>query len=287
MSQPPRPVVLAILDGWGYSETSEYNAIHAANTPNWDRLWADNPHASIDTSGISVGLPSGQMGNSEVGHLNLGAGRVIYQDVTRISKAIDDGEFAGNPQLTEAVDAAKRSGGVVHVIGLLSPGGVHALDEHMFAMVRLAADRGATVCVHALLDGRDMPPRSARESLERMNAVCEQTGRARIVSLVGRYFAMDRDQRWDRVERAWRAIVDGQSEHRADGEDGGEEAEDAEHQRADAQPVAGPGGGGVAVPARLAAGAAGPAAARRAERGAAAGAGGRGVRVLGSGHAAV
>ena len=216
MSQPPRPVVLAILDGWGYSETPEYNAIHAASTPNWDRLWATKPHVSVDTSGISVGLPSGQMGNSEVGHLNLGAGRVIYQDVTRISKAIDDGEFAVNPQLTEAVDAAARGGGVVHVIGLLSPGGVHALDEHMFAMVRLAADRGATVCVHALLDGRDMPPRSARESLERMNAVCEQTGRARIVSLVGRYFAMDRDQRWDRVQQAYDLMTRADAPFRAD-----------------------------------------------------------------------
>jgi len=214
MTQRPRPVVLAILDGWGYSETTEHNAIHAAHTPNWDRLWRDNAHTLIDTSGIAVGLPGGQMGNSEVGHLNLGAGRVIYQDVTRISKAIDDGEFFANAELTGAVDAAKRDGGVVHLIGLLSPGGVHALDEHLFAMVRLATERGATVHVHALLDGRDMPPRSARESLQKMAALCQQTGHARIVSVVGRYFAMDRDQRWDRVQQAYDLMTGGEAPYR-------------------------------------------------------------------------
>src|SRR5690606_20542545 len=171
---PHRPVVLAILDGWGCSDTAEHNAIHAARTPNWDRLWHDNPHAKVDTSGIAVGLPGGQMGNSEVGHLNLGAGRVIYQDVTRISKAIDDGDFFENPELLAAIDAANAAGGAVHVIGLLSPGGVHALDEHLFAMVRLAVSRKAKVRVHALLDGRDMPPRSAEASLEKMQAVCAE-----------------------------------------------------------------------------------------------------------------
>jgi 2,3-bisphosphoglycerate-independent phosphoglycerate mutase len=200
-------MILAILDGWGYSETSEHNAIHAARTPHWDRLWREFPHTWVDTSGISVGLPSGQMGNSEVGHLNLGAGRVIYQDVTRISKAIEDGEFEHNPVLNGAVDAARSGSGVVNVIGLLSPGGVHSLDEHLFSMVRLATSRGAKVRVHALLDGRDMPPRSARESLERMRQLCERItaegGDARIASMIGRYYGMDRDKRWDRVRQAY------------------------------------------------------------------------------------
>ncbi|HEX7047124.1 MAG TPA: 2,3-bisphosphoglycerate-independent phosphoglycerate mutase [Gammaproteobacteria bacterium] len=211
-----RPIVLAILDGWGYSETAEHNAIHAASTPNWDRLWNENPHGCIDTSGIAVGLPGGQMGNSEVGHLNLGAGRVIYQDVTRISKAIDDGDFFENAELLAAVDAAKSADGIVHVIGLLSPGGVHALDEHLFAMVRLAAKRGATVHVHALLDGRDMPPRSAEASLEKMQAVCRDAGNARIASMIGRYFAMDRDNRWDRVQQAYELLSEARGEFRAD-----------------------------------------------------------------------
>lgn len=211
-----RPIVLAILDGWGCSETAEHNAIHAAATPNWDRLWRDNPHATVDTSGIAVGLPGGQMGNSEVGHLNLGAGRVIYQDVTRISKAIADGDFFENPELIAAVDAANAAGGIVHVIGLLSPGGVHALDEHMFAMVRLAAGRGATVHVHALLDGRDMPPRSAAASLKKMQDVCAEAGNARIASMIGRYFAMDRDRRWDRVRQAYDLLTQARGEFQAE-----------------------------------------------------------------------
>lgn len=215
MSQRPRPVVLAILDGWGYTETTEHNAIHAASTPNWDRLWREHPHSWVDTSGIAVGLPSGQMGNSEVGHLNLGAGRVIYQEVTRISKAIEDGEFARNDVLNDAVTAAIQNNGAVHVVGLLSPGGVHSLDEHLFAMVKLAAQRGATVYVHALLDGRDMPPRSARDSLRKMEALCRETGAGRIVSIIGRYFAMDRDKRWDRVQKAYDLMTLAEGAHRA------------------------------------------------------------------------
>lgn len=216
MPQRPRPVVLAILDGFGYTESTEHNAIHAARTPHWDRLLREYPHSWVDTSGIAVGLPSGQMGNSEVGHLNLGAGRVIYQDVTRISKAIADGEFATNAALLAAIDAAIRNDGVLHVIGLLSPGGVHSLDEHLFAMVRLAVSRGAKVRVHALLDGRDMPPRSALASLAGMDAVCREAGDARIVSMVGRYFAMDRDQRWDRVQQAFELIAAARGAFHAD-----------------------------------------------------------------------
>lgn len=220
MSKRPRPMVLAILDGWGYTEAQDHNAIHAARTPNWDRLWEECPRTWVDTSGIAVGLPSGQMGNSEVGHLNLGAGRVIYQDVTRISKAIEDGEFQQNPALIGAIDAAKAAGGRLHVIGLLSPGGVHALDEHIFAMVRLAASHGVPVRVHALLDGRDMPPRSAQESLRKMQEICAELNAngadCRIISMIGRYFGMDRDKRWDRVARAWRLMSMAEAEFRAE-----------------------------------------------------------------------
>lgn len=216
MPSRPRPLILVILDGWGYSETPDYNAIHAAATPNWDRLWAMYPHSLVDTSGISVGLPSGQMGNSEVGHLNLGAGRVIYQDITRIDRAIEDGGFFSNPALTDAVDRAAANGGAVHVMGLLSPGGVHSHENHLHAMVRLAADRGArAVYVHALLDGRDMPPRSAEASLQKMQAVCEATGGGRIASLIGRYYAMDRDQRWERVRAAYELFTEAKADFTA------------------------------------------------------------------------
>ncbi len=213
-----RPLVLAILDGWGYSEDPAHNAILGAHTPNWDRLWATHPHTLIDTSGLSVGLPAGQMGNSEVGHMNLGAGRVVYQELTRIGLAIEHGGFFENPVLCKAVDAAVAGGGAVHVMGLLSPGGVHSHEEHLQAMVRLAAGRGAQrVYVHAFLDGRDTPPRSAADSLAAMDAVCAATGVARIATLVGRYYAMDRDNRWERVEPAYRAITEATGEfHAAD-----------------------------------------------------------------------
>ncbi len=215
----PRPVLLAIFDGWGHSEKSEHNAIHAASTPNWDRLQQEYPHTFVDTSGISVGLPSGQMGNSEVGHLNLGAGRVIYQEITRISKAIEDGEFDRNPELLAAIKAAKAAGGALHVTGLLSPGGVHSLDEHLFAMVRLAASQGVNCYVHALLDGRDMPPRSAQASLEKLDALFDELRGENfdggIASIVGRYFAMDRDQRWERVQLAYDLIAHGRAEYQS------------------------------------------------------------------------
>lgn len=213
MTQRPRPIVLTILDGWGAADSPEHNAIAAANTPNWDRMWQRYPHSHIDTSGIAVGLPGGQMGNSEVGHLNLGAGRVIYQDSTRISQSIEEGDFFDNTELVAAVDAAQDVNGVVHIIGLLSPGGVHSSDEHMFAMVRLAAGRGAEVRVHAILDGRDMPPRSAEPALQKMQALLDELGCGRIASIIGRYYAMDRDNRWERVETAYRLVVEGKAEH--------------------------------------------------------------------------
>jgi 2,3-bisphosphoglycerate-independent phosphoglycerate mutase len=217
MNDRKKPLVLVILDGWGHREAAEHNAILAAHTPTWDRLWRDYPHGLISGSGEDVGLPEGQMGNSEVGHMNLGAGRVVYQDFTRITRAIRDGDFFTNPVLTGAVDAAKAAGGAVHVMGLLSPGGVHSHEDHLIAMVDLAVQRGAqAVYLHAFLDGRDTPPRSAEASLARMRDHLRKTGKGRVASIVGRYYAMDRDNRWDRVEQAYRLLTEGAAEFRAD-----------------------------------------------------------------------
>lgn len=215
MSQTARkPHVLIILDGFGHREAAEHNAIYHANTPTWDSLWSERPHTLISGSGMDVGLPHGQMGNSEVGHMNLGAGRIVYQDFTRVTKDIEDGGFFENAALTGAVDKAKANNGAVHIMGLLSPGGVHSHEEHVLAMIELAAKRGADkVYVHAFLDGRDMPPKSAQPSLEKVQAKLEQLNVGRIASLCGRYFAMDRDNRWDRVEKAYNLLALGESEH--------------------------------------------------------------------------
>ncbi|MFO7706040.1 MAG: 2,3-bisphosphoglycerate-independent phosphoglycerate mutase [Halopseudomonas sp.] len=217
MTAMPKPLVLMILDGFGYSESPESNAIMAANTPVWDRLWASSPRTLVSGSGMDVGLPDGQMGNSEVGHMNLGAGRVVYQDLTRVTKAIADGDFFSNPTLCQAVDKAVAAGRAVHIMGLLSPGGVHSHEQHLVAMVDLAVRRGATkVLVHAFLDGRDTPPKSARPSLEVLEKAYARLGVGRTASLIGRYFAMDRDNRWDRVQQAYRLIVDSQAEFAAE-----------------------------------------------------------------------
>mgnify|MGYP002760083638 FL=1 len=214
MTSTPKPLVLIILDGFGYSESPEYNAIHAANTPVYDRLQATQPHGLISGSGMDVGLPDGQMGNSEVGHMNLGAGRVVYQDFTRVTKAIRDGEFFTNPVLTGAVDAAAGAGKAVHILGLLSDGGVHSHQDHLVAMAELAAQRGAEkIYLHAFLDGRDTPPRSAQSSIELLDATFARLGKGRIASLIGRYFAMDRDNRWDRVSAAYNLIVDSDAQY--------------------------------------------------------------------------
>lgn len=206
MNQPSvRPVALLIMDGWGYREDTEHNAILAASTPNFDRLRRDYAWGLIGTSGLNVGLPSGQMGNSEVGHLNLGSGRVVYQDFTRIGAAIDDGSFLTNPALVAAMDAARDTGKSLHLMGLLSPGGVHSHEDHFIAAINMAAERGVTsLYVHAMLDGRDTPPRSAKASLERIENALSNAGVGRLVTLAGRYYAMDRDNRWDRVEKAYR-----------------------------------------------------------------------------------
>ena len=218
MNTKVRPAVLLIFDGWGLSDNTEYNAILAAKTPVWDRLWADYPHTAIRTSGSAVGLPGGQMGNSEVGHLNLGAGRVVYQEFTRIGRSIRTGSFFSNRTLTDAVDIAVKNGTAVHILGLLSPGGVHSHEEQLHAMAKLAVWRGAEkVYIHAFLDGRDMPPKSAEPSLRAMDAVFAELGRGRIATLIGRYYAMDRDHRWDRIKRAYDLITDsGTAEFRAE-----------------------------------------------------------------------
>jgi 2,3-bisphosphoglycerate-independent phosphoglycerate mutase len=214
VQQPRIPHVLVILDGFGHREAVEDNAVLAAKMPRLDAIRAQHPHGLISGSGEDVGLPDGQMGNSEVGHMNLGAGRVLYQDFTRITKAIRDGDFFEHPVLVNAVNEANTQGGVVHVIGLLSTGGVHSHEDHLIAMCQLAISRGATVYVHAFLDGRDTPPRSAEPSLLRMQAALDAAtekgiGQGRIVSLCGRYYAMDRDERWDRVEQAYRLLTEG------------------------------------------------------------------------------
>ena len=217
MSQEKTPLALLILDGWGYREASENNAILAANTPNLDALREQYPNTLISGSGLDVGLPDGQMGNSEVGHVNLGAGRVVYQDFTKITKAIADDEFQYNQVLVNAIDKAVSAGKAVHLLGLLSPGGVHSHEDHIFAAIQLAASRGARdIYLHAFLDGRDTPPRSAQASLEKADAVFAAAGVGKTATIIGRYYAMDRDNRWDRVESAYTLMTKGQGLHTAD-----------------------------------------------------------------------
>ncbi len=204
-----RPVVLLILDGFGCAEPAPDNAIANARMPHFRELLATCPHTTIAASELPVGLPDGQMGNSEVGHLNIGAGRVIYQDFTRIDHAIATGEFATNPVLDAAVTQVRASGNALHVLGLLSPGGVHSHERQLAALVDLAAAGGVRdIRIHAFLDGRDTPPRSAAASLAAMEAVCARHPGARIASIVGRFYAMDRDQRWERVAAAYDLLVD-------------------------------------------------------------------------------
>jgi 2,3-bisphosphoglycerate-independent phosphoglycerate mutase len=210
-----KPLLLMILDGWGHREDAPDNAISQASTPNWDRL-LQGSHTTIETSGEFVGLPAGQMGNSEVGHMNIGAGRVVFQEFTRVSQAVEDGSIARNPVLLKAIAASREHASTLHVMGLLSPGGVHSHEDHFMAVVRMAAEAGAhRVCVHGFLDGRDTPPRSAGPSIERMQACVEGLGNASFASLCGRYYAMDRDQRWDRTVQAWDMLVEGSARHHA------------------------------------------------------------------------
>ncbi len=209
-------MVLVILDGWGYSEAPEHNAIAAARKPVWERLWKTWPHTLIRTSGAAVGLPADQMGNSEVGHINLGAGRVVYQEFTRVSRSIKTGSFFTNRTLTDAVDLAIENGRAVHILGLLSPGGVHSHEAHIHAMAELAVQRGAErVYLHAFLDGRDTPPRSAQTSIRQMEDRFRELGNGRIASVIGRYYAMDRDHRWPRIQASYDLITAGTAEFEA------------------------------------------------------------------------
>lgn len=217
MNHMHRPLALIILDGWGYSEDPQHNAIMAAHTPVWDHLWNDYPHTLINASGAGVGLPGDQMGNSEVGHLNIGAGRVVYQEFTRISRAIRTGSFFSNQTLTDVVDDVVRNNKALHILGLLSDGGVHSHESHIHAMVKLAADRGAKkIYLHAFLDGRDTSPKSALQFVENMQVSFNETGEGRFASVIGRYYAMDRDKRWDRVQQAYELITNANALYHAD-----------------------------------------------------------------------
>ncbi|MFK5915165.1 MAG: 2,3-bisphosphoglycerate-independent phosphoglycerate mutase [Woeseiaceae bacterium] len=217
MSLNLKPIVLVILDGFGHSEETEGNAIAAAHKPTWNKLWDENPHTYIKGSGAEVGLPADQMGNSEVGHLNLGAGRVVYQEYTRVSRSIKTGSFYSNDTLIESVSQAKENNKAVHILGLLSTGGVHSHEEHIHAMCKLAVDQGVEkVYLHAFLDGRDTPPKSAKSSIEAMEAVFDELGHGQFASVIGRYYAMDRDHRWPRIQSAYELITEGEGEFQAD-----------------------------------------------------------------------
>ena len=212
--QHRRPVTLVILDGWGWRDDPRDNAIRQAKTPNFDRLWQTGPHGFLHTSGKDVGLPQGQMGNSEVGHLNIGAGRVVTQDLPRIDNAIAKGEIERAPALVTLIEKLKASGGACHLIGLVSPGGVHSHQDHAVALAKILNRAEVPVWVHAITDGRDTPPQSAGDDIKRLIAALPPS--IRIASVCGRYFAMDRDKRWDRVEKAYKAIVDADAPRFAD-----------------------------------------------------------------------
>lgn len=210
-STPISPVVLVILDGWGYQENTDGNAIAAAETPIIDSLWQAYPSTFIQTSGKAVGLPAGQMGNSEVGHLNLGAGRTVPQELVRITDATEDGSLLANPALVNVCQKVSQNHCKLHLIGLCSHGGVHAHSDHLLALLKLAKENNVSqVCIHAILDGRDTPPRSGKEEIHHLQQQIVQIGLGQIVTLSGRYYAMDRDRRWDRVQQAYEVMVNDQ-----------------------------------------------------------------------------
>ncbi len=204
----PRPVVFCVLDGWGYREDPADNAVAQGDTPNFDRLWAGCPHALMRASEEDVGLPDGQIGNSEVGHMNIGAGRVVLQDLLKIAKAIEDGDFARNPALTRHIAALKESGGTCHLMGLLSPGGVHAHQDHFVALARTVATAGVPLAIHAFTDGRDTPPMAGKKTMAAFLSDIADLDNVGIATVDGRYYAMDRDKRWERIERAYRTIAE-------------------------------------------------------------------------------
>lgn len=206
-----RPVMLVIMDGWGWRETKEGNAVAAASTPNLDRFEREYPFALLDASGLAVGLPEGQMGNSEVGHTNLGAGRVVYQELTRINMAVYDGSFFENRALKGLMDSLSGTGGDLHLMGLVSDGGVHSSTKHLYALIRMAAMNGVrNLFIHAFMDGRDTPPDSGLSYMDDLVSRCKETGTGKVATVSGRFYAMDRDNRWDRIEQAFKAVVAGE-----------------------------------------------------------------------------
>src|SRR5215470_907724 len=208
-----RPLVLIILDGWGYAPPSNANAISLARKPNYDRLLKEFPNTLIHTSGRYVGLPTGQMGNSEVGHLNIGAGRVVYMDITKIDVMIEKGDFFSHPVLLEAVKYARSGGRRLHICGLLSDGGVHSHQNHLYALLRMAKQNGVDrTFVHCFMDGRDTLPTNGAEYIQQLQQKMRELGLGKIATVSGRYYAMDRDNRWERVELAYNALVHGEAE---------------------------------------------------------------------------
>ncbi len=209
--------LLCILDGWGLSDDKKYNAVYSANTPNFDKFMKEYPNLSIHADGLYVGLPEGQMGNSEVGHLNIGAGRVVYQELTRINKAIDEGDFFNNEELINAINHVKKFDSKMHIFGLVSPGGVHSSMKHLKALIELMAKNNLKkVYVHAFLDGRDTPPESAVEYLKEIEDELRKYNLPKIASIIGRYWAMDRDKRWDRVQKAYDCLTLGEGKIQPD-----------------------------------------------------------------------
>ena len=216
-----KPTVLMILDGYGLNENTNGNAVAQAATPVMDKLMAEYPFVKGNASGMAVGLPDGQMGNSEVGHLNMGAGRIVYQDLTKITKAIQDGDFFENKALLAACENVKNNGSALHLFGLVSDGGVHSHNSHIYGLLELAKKQGIEkVYVHCFLDGRDTPPASGKEYVEELEAKMKEIGVGKVASVMGRYYAMDRDNRWDRVEKAYRALVCGEGEQAVSGSEG-------------------------------------------------------------------
>ncbi|HEX8811452.1 MAG TPA: 2,3-bisphosphoglycerate-independent phosphoglycerate mutase, partial [Terracidiphilus sp.] len=209
----PRPLVLIILDGWGYAPPSDANAISLARKPNYDRLMAEFPHTLIHTSGRYVGLPTGQMGNSEVGHLNIGAGRIVYMDITKIDLMIENGELFSNPVLVQAMKQAATGGRRLHFLGLLSDGGVHSHQNHLYALLRMAKQNGLNrVFAHCFMDGRDTLPTNGAGYIEQLQQKMREYSIGQIASVSGRYYAMDRDRRWEREQKAFNAMVLGDAE---------------------------------------------------------------------------
>ncbi len=206
-----KPIVLTIMDGFGFNPETKGNAIAAANTPNLDKIFSECPTTQIGASGMDVGLPDGQMGNSEVGHTNIGAGRIVYQELTRITKSIKEGDFFENKAFADAVDNCKKNNSALHLMGLLSDGGVHSHIEHLYGLVKLAKDNGLErVYIHALLDGRDVPPASAADYIDALNARLNEIGCGKLATVMGRFYGMDRDNRWERVGKAYAALVYGE-----------------------------------------------------------------------------